>query len=104
MFTSILCNSIEAIDPEKKGNIYVSTFQKEEFIHLLFEDDGTGIEDEISSKIFDPFFTTKNGYNGLGLSIVKTVVDAHKGEIKVSTKDDKTTVHIVIPASLDLGD
>lgn len=101
-FTSLICNSIEAINESEKGNIYITTYQEEDFVNLLFEDDGEGVADVIKDKIFEPFFSTKNGYNGLGLPIVKTIIDSHKGQIMLSKHGAKTRIHITIPVSLDL--
>ena len=102
VFTSLLSNSIEAKNPNEKGNIYIKTYQKNNRIHILFEDDGYGINEEIKDKIFDPFFTTKPESNGLGLSIVKAVVHSHNGKIEVSSENRKTSVHISLPVSLHI--
>ncbi len=54
------------------------------------EDTGTGIPEDILDKIFDPFFTTKRakGGTGLGLSVVRSIIDLHNGKIKIANKKE----------------
>jgi signal transduction histidine kinase len=47
------------------------------------EDTGAGIPGDVLARIFEPFFTTKATGSGLGLAVVKRIVDAHGGEIRV---------------------
>lgn len=63
-------------------------FRKEDRIHLLIRDNGTGIEDEHMARIFDPFYTTKDvgSEMGLGLSICYKIMEHHQATIKVNTK------------------
>ncbi|MFH1429291.1 MAG: ATP-binding protein [Candidatus Margulisiibacteriota bacterium] len=58
------------------------------------EDTGTGIPDDIIGKIYNPFFTTKRnkGGKGLGLSIVKNIIDLHNGEILIENKKSKGVI------------
>ncbi len=83
------------IDMETR-NIYVDTGSKDyaelksgEYVRLRISDTGPGIPDEIREKIFDPFFTTKGDKgkgSGLGLSVVKDVMNEHKGAITVTSR------------------
>jgi PAS domain S-box-containing protein len=71
-----------------------------ELLHLSVEDNGCGITQENMAKIFDPFFTTKEAGsgNGLGLPVVKQIVDRHGGAITVESRPGKgTTFHITLP-------
>jgi len=58
---------------------------------ISVEDDGPGISSEIKSRLFEPFFTTKAKGSGLGLAMVKRIVDSHHGEISVETSPGKGT-------------
>ncbi len=52
-------------------------------VQILFSDDGPGIPEDTRDEIFEPFFTTSASSSGLGLAVVKTIVDAHGGNIQL---------------------
>ena len=97
---NLVQNAIQHTD-EKGGviNISVNSIDKasRSFLVLRIKDNGTGIPEEDLKVIFDRFFRSevhrsrKHGGYGLGLSIVKSIVDAHLGEIQVQSKLDKGT-------------
>jgi len=64
---------------------------------LEIQDEGKGIPEENILKLFDPFFTTKHKKEnaGLGLSICKRIIDAHKGEIEIKSLPGKGTIVVV---------
>ena len=71
-----------------------------ESIIIEVVDQGPGIDPEIRDKIFDPFFTTREDTAGIGLAIVKQIVDSHGGTIEiVSKKNQGCTVRIQLPLS-----
>ena len=61
------------------------------------KDNGNGIPQKVVGKIFQPFFTTKptGQGTGLGLSLSYDIIKAHRGEIKVETKEGEGTVFII---------
>jgi signal transduction histidine kinase len=68
---------------------------------LEVEDTGPGIPAEIRKRIFEPFFTTKATGTGLGLAVVKRIVDGHGGEISVSSgPGGGTIVQLRFPVAL----
>ncbi|MFX1255200.1 MAG: PAS domain S-box protein [Promethearchaeota archaeon] len=74
-----------------------------EYIHILFEDNGCGMSDEVQKRAFDPLFTTRlkgtRKGQGLGLTICYNVVTKSKGHIELeSVEGAGTTVHIFLPA------
>ena len=72
---------------------------KGEYIKITIKDTGKGIDKKILDKIFDPFFTTKEKGNGLGLSIVYSIIEKHNGKIFVESEKGKgTTFTIYLPA------
>jgi signal transduction histidine kinase len=65
---------------------------------IRFQDDGEGIDPETVKKILNPFFTTKEKGSGLGLPIVKSIIEAHQGNLTISsTPGAGTTVTLIIP-------
>jgi signal transduction histidine kinase len=61
-------------------------------------DTGTGIEPGNLDRIFEPFFTTKGEGMGLGLSICRSIVEAHGGRLSASQhKSDGTIFHLTLP-------
>ncbi len=102
VFMNILLNAIQAIDD--KGNIWVSTEVKDNYVQVTISDDGKGIPKKFQQKIFDPFFTTKpvGRGTGLGLSISYKIISEHKGKIEFTSSQGKgTTFVILLPISND---
>ncbi|MDI6865262.1 MULTISPECIES: ATP-binding protein [Thermodesulfovibrio] len=109
VFQNIIMNSRQAM--EDKGNIKIKIqnyindgeledLKKGNYVCLTITDSGPGIPKEYIDKIFDPFFTMKKEGKGLGLSIVKNVIEKSGGKIEVeSISEIGTTFRIYIPAS-----
>ncbi len=84
-FLNILINAMQAM-PEG-GRIQIEISSNDSFVSVYFDDEGQGIPEDILEKIWDPFFTTKEKGSGLGLGIVKNIIEAHGGSIQVSNRD-----------------
>jgi len=96
---NVIINAVQAC-AEKKGSVAVTCTQKDFYVEIQTEDNGSGIAPVEMSKIFDPYFTTKQGKSGtgLGLYITKKVVEDHNGSIKVdSAPDGGATFTIRLP-------
>ena len=75
-----------------------------EQVEFTVSDNGPGISPAVKSRLFEPFFTTRPAGTGLGLAVVKTVTEAHGGEVEVSSAPDAgTTVGLTIPADHSPG-
>lgn len=98
-FLNIIMNAIQAV-PEG-GQITITTEfgpHQNNGVQILIHDNGEGIEPETVQKIFNPFFTTKDMGSGLGLPIVKSIIESHRGTVRIdSTPGQGTTVSIVLP-------
>ena len=81
-FLNILINAMEAM-PDG-GEIHVGIDSRDDIITMFFDDEGESIPDDILEKIWNPFFTTKEKGTGLGLGIVKNIIDAHGGSIQIN--------------------
>jgi signal transduction histidine kinase len=104
IFMNLLINSVDAMP--NGGEIVISARLVETKCEIQFLDNGTGIPIDVINRIFDPFFTTKEQGTGLGLHVVKNIVDAHKGAIEVLSEAGKgTTFMISLPAddTLSIG-
>ena len=76
---NLLMNAIQILP--KNGHIEVSVLSQESEIILQVADDGPGIPIENQAQIFEPFFTQRSGGVGLGLAVVRQIIEAHRGEI-----------------------
>jgi len=88
-------NDGAAVDVSYHPKLTVSTILEKGQVRISFEDNGTGIPDEIKDKILQPFFTTKKGTEGtgLGLSITHDIIKAHGGELKVENLQAENQSH-----------
>ena len=68
-------------------------------ICLTVTDNGDGIPDDIRRRVFEPFFTTRPQGTGLGLAVVRSVAEAHNGEVLVDSSSMGTTFAICLPAT-----
>ena len=81
-----------------KGRIEISAQPIDGHIRIRLKDSGEGMPPEVLDRVFEPFFTASRGGTGLGLVIVKNVVEAHRGELRVeSTVGEGTSVTIDLP-------
>ena len=73
-------------------------FQEESHAIITVEDNGIGIVEQNKDKVFEPKFTTKNSGMGLGLAMVKNIVETYGGRISMtSTKGISTVFKVTIP-------
>jgi nitrogen fixation/metabolism regulation signal transduction histidine kinase len=94
--TNIVQNALQATKQGQEPKIKVSIEKGEKKVKISFADNGIGIPKSIQSKVFEPKFTTKTKGMGLGLGIVKNIIDSHKGKIEYNTGDEGTTFIITL--------
>lgn len=96
-FLNIMLNSFQAM-PDG-GSLTITLSSKENDIIILFEDEGDGIDENNLKKIWNPFFTTKDMGTGLGLGIVKNIIESHLGRIELCNREPQgVLVKIILPA------
>lgn len=106
VFMNLFINARQAMP--NTGNISVKcTNYKDrelnECIKIIVQDEGDGIPGDIIDKIFNPFFTTKQKGTGLGLHIVKNIIEAHQGSIAVESRPHfGTTFTILLPKAPEI--
>ena len=100
VFANVMKNALEAIDLRvADGRVTVHLFAEEDRAVVEVIDNGSGIAPENREKIFLPFFTTKPSGTGLGMAIVKKIVDLHGGDVGVESAPGRgTRVRISLPA------
>ena len=98
MFTNLFSNAIQSIPEETFGAVNVTFEEKDGYALISIEDNGCGVSEEARQKMFIPNFTTKTSGMGLGMAIVKSVLDAAHGEITFQSElEVGTTFYIKIP-------
>ena len=88
-FLNILINAMQAMPAG--GKIQIETSSDDNIIAIHFKDEGEGIPETVLEKIWDPFFTTKEMGTGLGLGIVKNIIESHKGNIQIAGRAERGT-------------
>lgn len=101
VFLNLIFNAVEAM-PEG-GNLTVSLDQVGNQVSIAFCDTGRGIPPEHLDKLFDPFFTTKSTGTGLGLSMVHSAIEMHKGTIRVTAGPGSGTCFQILLPVMDEG-
>jgi len=96
--TNLITNAIHALQNTEDPYIKVSVSQKGREVMIRVADNGIGIEKSDASRIFEPKFTTKSSGMGLGLPMVKNIVEAYNGSITfVSKVKEKTVFSVSLP-------
>jgi two-component system sensor kinase FixL len=90
---NLLRNAVEAMESSQRRELVISTATgKDGMIAISVADTGSGIAPEVMSHLFQPFVTNKRHGMGVGLSISRTIVEAHGGQIDVEPNLDGGTV------------
>ena len=92
VFMNLLVNAAQIIETD--GLIRIKTTADEDNVYIYISDNGGGIPDEIQQRIFEAFFTTKpvGSGTGLGLTISKSIIARHHGELTVESKEGIGTI------------
>ncbi len=97
VFYNLASNARDAM--QQGGSLTVSTEPSSGYVKIEFRDSGSGMPEEVRKRIFEPFMTygKKHG-TGLGMAIVKKVIDDHQGKIEIESEMGKgTTIRILLP-------
>lgn len=96
--TNLVRNAIQATKSVEHPQIQVWVGQRENRVQISVKDNGEGISEANKNRIFEPKFTTKSSGMGLGLGIIKKIIETYNGDITVeSTENKATTFTIEIP-------
>lgn len=100
VWTNLIVNAVDAMD--QGGTLSIDVYPDREFVHVDVADTGAGIPEDYLSRIFDPFFTTKpiGEGTGIGLDIVKKIMDRHQADIQVESRLGRTVFNLCFPQNL----
>jgi nitrogen fixation/metabolism regulation signal transduction histidine kinase len=96
---NLLQNAQDALSGEAGGSIRLTTRTTPDGVEVLIIDNGPGMPEHILKRAFEPYVTTKAKGTGLGLPMVKKIVDEHRGRVLIEANSPRgTVVRLVFPA------
>lgn len=101
---NLMRNAAEAISPERPGIVRIAAQPRGDLAHITVSDNGSGLEPGVAEQLFSAFVTTKRDGMGLGLSICRTIVEAHGGRIWAEARPVGTAFHFTLPRVKESGD
>src|SRR5690606_8782941 len=93
--TNLVKNAIQAIPNDRKPEVNIGLQKIREMVIIRISDNGVGIPPKIGDKIFEPKFTTTTGGMGLGLAMVKKIIEDYNGEIRYQSEENRGTEFII---------
>jgi signal transduction histidine kinase len=91
-FNNLIKNALQAIPEERQGRIVITVDQLENNVRIRISDNGTGISDDKRMTIFVPYFTTKSNGTGLGLAMVKSILENINSNISFTSIENEGTI------------
>lgn len=96
VITNLVKNAIQSIPEEQESKqVQVNVFRDNEEVKIMVKDNGKGISSENKARIFEPKFTTKSSGMGLGLAIIKNIIENYNGTITFESEENKGTEFLV---------
>ncbi len=95
VITNLVKNAIQAVPEVESPRILVTVATEDQYVKISVADNGVGIPDDLRYRVFEPKFTTKSSGTGLGLGMVKNIVENYKGTITFTSKEGKGTVFTI---------
>jgi two-component system, LuxR family, sensor kinase FixL len=89
---NLVRNALEAMEEVERRELTIATRENDEEIEATIADTGTGIAPELAGRLFQPFVTTKKTGMGLGLSICREIVEAHRGQLSAIARAEGGTI------------
>ncbi|MCP3136500.1 ATP-binding protein [Pyxidicoccus xibeiensis] len=110
-FLNLAINAVQAMPQGGTLRASVQRAQGTREVEVQFSDSGPGISPEVRARIFEPFFTTKAKGTGLGLAVVKRIIESHQGRVALESQPGRgTTFRLYLPldapasTSMAMGD
>ena len=101
VLVNLVTNAAEAMPDGGHIRLGAAPLPDRQGLLVSVQDDGPGVPEDLEERIFEPFFTTKHGGTGLGLAVVRSLVEAHGGQIRVTSRPgDGTSFLILLPCDM----
>jgi two-component system, NtrC family, nitrogen regulation sensor histidine kinase NtrY len=98
IITNLVKNAIQAISENENPKVDIELMDDNKNVIITVSDNGHGITEENIPKVFEPKFTTKTSGMGLGLAMIKNIIETYKGSINfTSTEEEGTTFKVTLP-------
>ena len=98
VMNNLITNSLQSIPADRQGRVHIGMQLLGDEVQITVADNGSGIPSDKLQTIFEPYFTTKSTGTGLGLAMVKQIVEGHNGRIWVqSTSSEGTVIELAFP-------
>lgn len=97
VWTNLIHNAVQAM--QGQGTLDIAVSHQDQSVVVAITDSGSGIPEDLKERIFEPVFTTRPSGegSGLGLDIVRKIIDKHQGKITVDSQPGNTTFRIFLP-------
>jgi nitrogen fixation/metabolism regulation signal transduction histidine kinase len=95
VFHNLLLNAKQATDNTPEAQISVKASVEEASVEIAIQDNGIGIDAQQQERIFTPYFTTKSSGSGIGLSVVRQIIEKHNGSIRFESLPNKGTTFYI---------
>ena len=94
--TNLVKNAIQSIPEEQENKqVFVTVYREDHQVKIAVKDNGKGISEDNAARIFEPKFTTKSSGMGLGLAIIKNIIENYQGTITFETEINIGTEFLV---------
>ena len=104
---NLLLNAIDAVRAQPRGRRQVTVTIPQEIpgrVELIVADSGPGLREDVAARVFEPFTTTKSGGMGLGLTVVRAIIEAHGGRVEVeSSTEGGAAFRVSLPCDYSRG-
>jgi signal transduction histidine kinase len=94
--TNLIRNAFEAVEPKGQGEVIVRARQQGDVVLIEVVDTGTGVAEANRERMFRPYFTTKKGGTGMGLPMVRRIVEEHGGQVTYESAEGQGSRFVML--------